>query len=73
MEISKLFGTHLRRLRRAADLTQEDLAGITGVDRTYISELEGGKGRSPSLEIAQRLALGLKTPLSQIIRDIECG
>lgn len=71
MEFSKQFGAKVRKLRRAADMTQEDLAGLARIDRTYISELERGKDRSPSLEVAQRLALALKTPLSQIILEIE--
>lgn len=35
-------GANLRRLRRECDLTQAELARRTGLDRSYISNLERG-------------------------------
>ena len=36
-------GAFVRVRRKAEGLTQEDLAGVAGVGRRFVSELEGGK------------------------------
>ncbi|MFT8701455.1 MAG: helix-turn-helix transcriptional regulator [Acetobacter orientalis] len=43
MDIRGLFGANVRRLRRAAGLSQEALAEQMGVDRAYISWIEAGR------------------------------
>lgn len=43
MDIRGLFGANVRRLRRAAGLSQEALAERMGVDRAYISWIETGR------------------------------
>lgn len=55
------FANRLRRLRRKADLTQEELAEKTRLSTTFIGLLETGK-RKPSLKSLQKIAsvLGLK-------------
>ena len=42
MDLRKAFARNLKRLRKAASLTQEELAFRAGLDRTYISALERG-------------------------------
>ena len=39
----KIFGMALRKRRRAKRLSQEKLATVARIDRTYVSRLEGGK------------------------------
>lgn len=55
------FGTAIRDARRAKGLTQRFLAGQVGIDFTYLSKLENGRGDTPSEETIRRLAreLGL--------------
>ncbi|MDZ7843045.1 MAG: helix-turn-helix transcriptional regulator [Gammaproteobacteria bacterium] len=53
------FGVHLRHLRHMRNLSQEDLANIAGLDRTYVSSVERGK-RNISLVNLVRLADALK-------------
>jgi transcriptional regulator with XRE-family HTH domain len=62
MEIADRFAANLVRLRKAADLTQEELAERAAVHRTQIGLLEGGK-RLPRLETLVKLAgsLGVST------------
>lgn len=52
------FGRALRMRRGALNLTQEDLAGVIGVNRRVVSELERGKG-TVRLEIALEAARAL--------------
>lgn len=58
------FGHEIRARRRRLDLTQDQLAEVTGVNRRVIGELERGKG-SVRLEIALAAAraLGLDVEL----------
>lgn len=57
------FGAALRAARRSAGLTQEELAELSGLDRTYVSGAERGI-RNPTLATLDRLAgaLGLSVP-----------
>ena len=48
MDIKKVFGRNLRRLRRDKGLTQETLEALTGFDRSYLGGIERGV-RNPSL------------------------
>lgn len=43
MDIKKLVGTNVLRLRRAADLSQEAVAERMGVDRAYVGAIERGE------------------------------
>lgn len=43
MDDLKKIGTLINNLRKDKKLSQEDLAGLTNFDRTYISKLENGK------------------------------
>ncbi|MBU2987071.1 helix-turn-helix transcriptional regulator [Saccharophagus degradans] len=55
------FGKHVVELRKKKGLSQEDLAGLCQLDRTYISGIENGK-RNISLTNVFKLAnaLGIK-------------
>jgi DNA-binding XRE family transcriptional regulator len=51
-------GRNVRRLRIAAGLTQTALAERSGIDRTYLSDLEAGR-RNPTVTTLARLAKAL--------------
>ena len=53
------FGHHLKRLRQANDLTQEELAERAGISARSISELERGTIHRPRRDTVQLLADGL--------------
>jgi transcriptional regulator with XRE-family HTH domain len=55
-EAPPAFGELLRRLRSAAGLSQEDLAGRSGVSRNGISDLERGLYQAPRFETVRMLA-----------------
>lgn len=64
------FGIALRERREALGLSQEKLGFRVDLDRTYVSGVERGV-RNPTLAVMMRLAKGLKTPLSTLVRSAE--
>ncbi|WP_341646327.1 helix-turn-helix domain-containing protein [Thauera sp. SDU_THAU2] len=64
------FGPVVRSLRRRQRWSQERLAELADLDRTYIGEIERGDV-TPSLLTAQKLAAALQTPLSALIACCE--
>ena len=65
-----MLGQELLRARKAAGLTQEDLAFRAGVHRTYISYLEHDK-YSPSVDMLFRLCDALAMTPSSLIARVE--
>lgn len=61
-----VFGTQLRQLREAAQMTQEELAFSVGLARTYISLLERGV-KSPTLTVFLRLCIALGQKPEEVI------
>lgn len=66
------FGKALRRARLQAGLTQEGLAEVSGLDRTYVSGAERGI-RNPSLVTLARLSDALDIRLSELFKAVEVG
>lgn len=62
------FGEQLRELRKAAGLTQEQLAGVTGVTNSYISALENSKKPAPPRAIVALLAANLNADETRLWR-----
>ena len=58
---------NIRSLRKAAGLTQEDLAQALGVTRQTINVIENDK-YDPTLGLAMRLARFLNTPVEDMFR-----
>jgi transcriptional regulator with XRE-family HTH domain len=56
------FGRYLRACRRAARLSQRQLANQLGIDFTYVSKLENGHEEPPSADTLRRLAVVLGVP-----------
>ena len=59
------FGERLRAIRVRSEISQEGLADLADLDRTYISLLERGK-RNPSLVCVAKLARALKVTVSEL-------
>ena len=66
-------GVRVRCSREERGLTQQSLADVIGIDRTYLSGIENGR-RNVSFENLVRLARGLGIPLSELVDgvDVEC-
>ena len=67
---SRRLGKVIRELRSARGLSQEDLAGLAKLDRTFVSMLERGIRRA-TLETAQALARALDMTLAELIAQIK--
>ena len=48
MDMRRLVGRNVRKIRKAKGLTQEVLAEVAGVSQQYVSDLERGR-RNPSV------------------------
>jgi transcriptional regulator with XRE-family HTH domain len=70
--LQQKFGRVIRRRREAAGLSQEKLAALAGLHRTYVSLLERGK-RMPSIEVVRVIAAALETTMTSIIGELEKG
>lgn len=59
--IRMTFGARVRELRRQVGMSQEELAHVAGLDRSYIGGVERGE-RNVSLVNIYKIAQGLKLP-----------
>lgn len=62
---TELFGTRIRELRKAQNLTQEQLADVLGIEQKHVSLIEHGKSY-PSLDRQVRIAEALKVQLPNL-------
>ena len=62
----RAIGRMVKRLREAKGWTQADLATKANVN-PYITMLEGGKRKTPSLAALQRLAKALGVPVTELL------
>jgi transcriptional regulator with XRE-family HTH domain len=69
-EQHQAYGEAIRELRGSLGLSQEQLARISGLDRTYVSGIERGE-RNPSLTNLLKIADQLEVPVSVIARLAE--
>jgi HTH-type transcriptional regulator / antitoxin HipB len=60
-------GAVVRRLRRAQDLTQEQLARRAGMQQGHLSQIESGARANPSVVIIKRLARALDLPVTALL------
>lgn len=64
MDIKLLVGKRVRELRNSIGISQEELADLAGLDRTYITSVECGK-RNISIVNIEKLANALNTTLKE--------
>jgi transcriptional regulator with XRE-family HTH domain len=62
------FAANLKEQRLAKGLSQEDLADLCGLHRTYVGSVERGE-RNISIDNMERLAQSLEVPLEKLIRE----
>lgn len=69
-DIKYKIGMSIRKCRLDKKISQEELAGLTGLHRTYISEVELGK-RNVSLVNIEKISAALDIKLSSLFILVE--
>lgn len=72
MDMRKLVGGNVRRIREKKRLTQEQLAEISGFSQQYISGLEQGR-RNPTVVTLYELASALGVSHLDLVRPFRDG
>ena len=67
MDLKRLVGRNVRRIRRDRRLTQEQLADKCGHSQQYISELERGEQNATLISVAE-IALALEVSHLELFR-----
>lgn len=67
-KIQKIIGDNIVRLRKQQGLSQEKLAHLAEIDRTYIGYIENGK-YNPTITKLQDIADALKVSLLEIVSE----
>lgn len=68
MNIVQIFGDRVRYFRRLKQLSQDQLAEMSDLHRTYIGSVERGE-RNITLINAQKIANALSVGLCDLVRD----
>jgi len=67
MDVKVEYGKKVREIRKREGVSQESLADLAGLDRTYISDIENGK-RNVSIETIFKIADALETPVVEFFK-----
>ena len=67
MDMRKLVGRNVKRLRQKKGLTQERFAEISGFSQQYLSSLERGR-RNPTVVTLYELAVALGVSHIELVR-----
>lgn len=68
MDVTQVFSANIKRFRQKQDLSQEALADLAGLHRTYIGAVERGE-RNITLINANKIAEALSVKLSDCLKE----
>lgn len=68
MTLRQIFASNLRRIRTDRGLSQEALADLAEIDRTYVSALER-QVYSVSVDTIEKLAIVLEVKPTELLED----
>lgn len=66
MDINEVFGKKVLERRLSLKISQEILANMADIDRTYLPDIEKGK-RNVSLRVADKIAKALNVSLKDLL------
>jgi len=66
MNIQQVVGDNVRFIRESRDWTQEDLAIVAKVSKTYIGQVERGE-TAVTITVLHRIAKALKTDIALLV------
>ena len=64
----RIFAENLRKARLAKKLSQEDLAELSGLHRTYVGSVERAE-RNVSIENMERLSVAVTVSLPDLLKE----
>lgn len=70
---SQRIGRVIRDRRRARGWSQEDLADVSGMHRTFIGRLERGEEANPTMTTLMRVAVALQMSVVELLLAAEVG
>lgn len=68
MDINEVFGKKVLERRLSLKISQETLANMADIDRTYLPDIEKGK-RNVSLRVADKIAKALNVSLKDLLLE----
>lgn len=66
MDINEVFGKKVLERRLSLKISQDTLANMADIDRTYLPDIEKGK-RNVSLRVADKIAKALNVSLKDLL------
>lgn len=69
MDMRRLVGANVARLRRQRGLTQEELAARAGFSQQYVSGLERGQ-RNPTIVTVYEIAVALGVDVADLVKPL---
>lgn len=66
MDINEVFGKKVLERRLSLKISQETLANMADIDRTYLPDIEKGK-RNVSLRVTDKIAKALNVSLKDLL------
>jgi transcriptional regulator with XRE-family HTH domain len=70
MNTIKSFGLRVKKIRTEKKISQEELAELSGLHRTYISSLERGV-RNPTLTTLISVSKGLNIEINELLQELD--
>lgn len=70
MDINEIFGKNVMEKRLSLKFSQETLANMADIDRTYLPDIEKGR-RNVSLKVAEKIAKALNVSLRACLNFID--
>jgi transcriptional regulator with XRE-family HTH domain len=68
MDIKEKFGLKIKQIRLGKSISQEKLANLANLDRTYIQSIESGK-RNVSIIVLEKLSKALNVPIGDFFQE----
>ncbi len=66
MDINEIFGKNVMEKRLSLKFSQETLANMADIDRTYLPDIEKGR-RNVFLKVAEKIAKALNVSLKDLL------
>lgn len=62
-----MIGDNIKTIRDQKKISQYRLSKRTGISQSYISELENGKYKNPTIDIIHKIAKALNVSVTQLL------